>query len=380
MVADLVLHDGNNLDQQYERFREKGQIGFVTFHPSMAYEDFVEGFRPDEDGKISLAKGIFKEMCLKALSAVMPDPSSRLKKVSGKYKGETFSALYDQVKRKIVIDDVEYAPSTAAADVIEKKFKNRPSINGHDWWKIDAGDSMEKSIKELSNDSDSEGTSLFDEYFKMNPWERKKLFEDLNEDQRFVLIIDEINRANISKVFGELITLIEENKRLGADEELSVTLPYSRSRFGIPKNLCIVGTMNTADSSIAHIDIALRRRFIFEEMPPRILDDGSDFSLEKWLADNTQLTNEFRTLLCKVLNKINLKIRENKDLGREKAIGHAFFMKKDMDEASVNLVWKRKIIPLLEEYYFFDQEQLGEMLRELAQGEFTSATVKGWFG
>jgi 5-methylcytosine-specific restriction protein B len=140
--------------------------------------------------------------------------------------------------------------------------------------------------------------------------------------KNYYLILDEINRGNISKIFGELITLLEEDKRLGEDNELMVTLPYSKEQFGVPKNLYIIGTMNTADKSIALVDIALRRRFTFVRMEP----------IDKYLPENVKKINEI--------------IKER--LGADYLIGHAYFMGSQED----NFVMKYRIRPLLEEYFY----------------------------
>ena len=162
--------------------------------------------------------------------------------------------------------------------------------------------------------------------------ERKYVEGDARAEQlkNHVIVIDEINRANISKVFGELITLLEDDKRIGEEEELLVTLPNGE-RFGIPPNLFVIGTMNTADKSIALIDIALRRRFEFQGYYP------------KYTEDATKGFDKLAVELLQELNKAIYKERKSADY----LIGHAYFMKGQ----PIDLVLKNKVIPLLMEYF-----------------------------
>jgi 5-methylcytosine-specific restriction endonuclease McrBC GTP-binding regulatory subunit McrB len=168
------------------------------------------------------------------------------------------------------------------------------------------------------------------------------------EHKKFVLVIDEINRGNISRIFGELITLIEDSKREGADEALSVTLPYSKKEFSVPKNIYLIGTMNSSDRSLTGLDIALRRRFTFVEMPPKaeLLNDVSVEGLN----------------IGKLLEVINQRIEVLLD--RDHCIGHANFMTLKKDPSLTNLaqIFKQKIIPQLQEYFFDDWSKINMVL------------------
>ena len=170
----------------------------------------------------------------------------------------------------------------------------------------------------------------------------------------YVLIIDEINRGNMSKVFGELITLLEADKRLGRPNELTVTLPYSGDTFGVPPNLHIIGTMNTADRSIALMDVALRRRFTFREMMPR--RDLVENALRHLTGSQGA---ELQDIVPRVFDAINQRVAFLYD--RDHQIGHSYFLGVESWRA-LRDVFLRRVLPLLQEYFYDDWNKVSIVL------------------
>lgn len=180
-----------------------------------------------------------------------------------------------------------------------------------------------------------------------------------NAAPNYVLIIDEINRGNISRIFGELITLLEPDKRKGGSDTRSVILPYSKEPFSVPDNLYVIGTMNTADKSLAQLDLALRRRFSFVEMLPQ--------------ADLLKSVDVFGVNLALLLTKINQRIEVLLDA--EHTIGHSYFMPllgidNEVDlQAELAKLFENKLLPLLQEYFFDDYQRIGWILNAPEPGK-----------
>lgn len=317
----------------FDELRRNGQIEFVTFHQNYSYEDFVVGISPDvTSGTLRFDKreGIFKQLAERAKQNWLASSDKKEISIDFNFVFNTFFSklIEEEVKEiEIPMKSKGYKFKVTSIDIDEGriKFTKQSGGTGHDL--------LVKNLKVIYEGSLDYGVEGLGVYY--NPLvEHLKEFAETLEPQnsteeelkRFVLIIDEINRANISKVFGELITLLEDDKRLGEENELKITLPNGEKEFGVPPNLYIIGTMNTADKSIALIDIALRRRFEFIGYYPEY-----------------EMLNEEESLLLKKVNEAVFKEKKSADY----LIGHAYFMKGQ----TIEIVLQNKVVPLLMEYF-----------------------------
>lgn len=319
---------------------QEGQIVFTTFHQSMSYEDFIEGIKPETvNGNViyNVIDGIFKKLCLTAKTPNQID----------------FNSAYEQLKTDLTNKEmIELKTPTG------KEFSI--SLNSNDNLTLHTGSNKEKkgSLTKENIQKQINGEDKFigwEGYFKgvVNYLETQYGYSsEKSITQNFVLIIDEINRGNVSQIFGELITLIEDDKRLGKEEKLEVVLPYSKENFGVPSNLYIIGTMNTADRSVEALDAALRRRFSFEEMPPK-----PELITVEYIKDSNDVSKNIS--LSELLRKINKRIE--KLLDKDHQIGHSYFLSiKSIDD--LKIAFQNKIIPLLQEYFFGDYGKIGLVL------------------
>ncbi|MGA3014367.1 MAG: AAA family ATPase [Bacteroidales bacterium] len=324
-------HDANK--QEFDRLRKEEQIEFVTFHQNYTYEDFMVGISPDvTSGTLRFDKreGIFKKLNDRAKNNWLTSKNSSAAVIDfNMVFNSFFSKLIEEEVTEIEIPmkRINYRFKVTSIDIDEgrMKFTKQSGGTGHDLLVKNL-----KGIYEGTLDYGQEGLGIYYnplvDKLKEHAKSLQTVAPEKTELKRFVLIIDEINRANISKVFGELITLLEDDKRLGEINELKITLPNGEKEFGIPPNLYIIGTMNTADKSIALIDIALRRRFEFVGYYP--IYEGYDPEA------------------AELLQKINDAIFEERK-SADYLIGHAYFMKKQ----PVETLLKTKVIPLLMEYF-----------------------------
>ena len=363
------------IKEEYEKFYKKGQIAFTTFHQSYSYEDFIGGIKPfvDENNNMIYKPedGIFKAFCDRADSNSLEDDAFEKNENSAE---EIFEDAWEKLVDRIEKNNGQYTLNVGSRNKpYIFKLNNRQDGLKKSW-------STGKTNHITSRRVYAEWQNLNSDYKSPN-WfinnastavlnELKKYcqlpeFESLHEYKKttvenkknnYVFIIDEINRGNISKIFGELITLIEENKRKGKLEVAKVVLPYladadnddMNNEFSVPDNVYIIGTMNTADRSIALMDTALRRRFEFIEIPP-----AYDI-LNSITIDNVEVD------LAKMLQTINNRIEILYD--REHTIGQSFFMKinerENVSISELRDIFEKNIIPLLQEYFYDDYAKI----------------------
>ncbi len=369
---------------RFDALRANGQIEFITFHQSYSYEDFVEGLRPVIEGPESseaayeYSSGVFKRFAFQALFDCLK-PSTGIVSFDAVWKklveqtelepDKLYPGLSEKTSYRISlstkgnldgINTISNKTFLCSRSVLEKVFVAKPEndkvtssevmevvVRGchshfvaamfNELKRVEKSEFAGKRPSQTANISSEQKAAIAQAFLEKNDT-GTDAFKPVNEWPQYVLVIDEINRGNISKILGELITLIEPDKRLGAEISLVVTLPYTKHSFGVPGNLHLLGTMNTADKSIALVDVALRRRFQFEELRPNF-------------NHCQQLTQPMRD----VLDSLNRRICLRKD--RDHQIGHSYFIKVE-NEAGFNRIFARHVIPLLQEYFYNDWDGL----------------------
>lgn len=345
-----------DITAKHDELVRAGRIIWVTFHPNYSYEDFVEGFRPisrDGDVVYEVREGPFKRACATA-------------------SGNTRSFLRgDQVGDYTVVDADE------GGVVLERHFERSDQVNDEasrayvDYWTIEHVRSKGLKPADLSvsgKDNNkkqalAKKTGLPTTFFA-NSSRHRAVYEAMTAKaatgQPVVVVIDEINRADLSRVFGELLTLVEVDKRLGATEERRIFLPYSQQLFGVPQGVSLVGTMNTADKSLSVIDLALRRRFDFHYI-------GPDLSL----CPDKYAEIDVRAFLKALNDRISVVH------SRDAVIGHSELMESNLETTraanggkadddgrrrALACVVRRKLVPLVLEYFHDDWRRAGLVL------------------
>ena len=433
-LEEVQIENHEEVLKRYRQYRQDGRIEFTTFHQSFGYEDFIEGIRPvfaedkeENSGDISyeIADGVFKKFCATAQPPAV-DPNQNpygfsevptIWKVSLASTGDNSIRDYCMKHGCIRIGWDEYGETIT--DDMDYHVGGKTVLNAF-LSRMQPGDIVLSCYTAHSIDAigvvtgEPEWHPEFEHYKRLRTvkWlvQRKNIgitefrleksltlstvyrlnttvatvIDVLNKNGfsgaapakgtkgPYVFIIDEINRGNISKIFGELITLIEPSKRLGQSEELQAKLPYSHEAFGIPDNVYLLGTMNTADRSIALLDTALRRRFSFVEMMP---DSG--------VLDGIEVEG---ISISGLLTTLNRRIEVLFD--REHTLGHAFFtpLRQSPSIQPLGEIFRDKVIPLLQEYFYDDYEKiclvLGDRKRPEQQQFFKveTADLQSLFG
>ena len=393
---DLNGLSREQIKYRFEKLVDEGTVVFTTFHQSMSYEDFVEGIKPvapENEGDHLIYKveeGIFRKICIEAAFSIAKEKESFetenvldfslafnnfVERIEEKIACEETIELKTKNGGKVIVDGISqqgniiikhpgkdntYPVSKQRLSKLHTAFPDLMEVSNIDqqFRSVIGGSNSTanwavlNAIK-ISNSVSFQTKQTNDQYSWEDKTEvvktlKKEDYKD-NSGAPFVLIIDEINRGNVSQIFGELITLIEEDKRLGNPEAIQVQLPYSKDWFGVPPNVHIIGTMNTADRSVEALDTALRRRFSFTEMPPK----------PELLIEVDKLKDFENIEVELILNTINRRIE--KLIDKDHKIGHSYFLK-IQNINDLKTIFRDKVIPLLEEYFFGDYGKIGLVL------------------
>lgn len=361
-VKQLDFNDRKAVKDLFDKKLKEGQIMFTTFHQSMSYEDFIEGIKPeieeDEEGRKSVIyevkKGIFKQIAEEARKIRYQSEEYVQQYTFDDAWNKLIELVKDKISKKTLLKIGSWEYGLSSKDSLKYSSVNSPSQYTFTITKQNILDSYHKKIARPSGAFQKDMNEIVEfmktEFQLADYVEENEISNKIEQTPKpYVLIIDEINRGNVSQIFGELITLIEEDKRLGKNEALEVILPYSKEKFGVPSNLHIIGTMNTADRSVEALDTALRRRFSFVEMMPEYE------SLNKIQFDDFHLGELLKT--------INSRIEALLD--RDHTIGHSYFINiKPNDTEALKEAFANKIIPLLQEYFYHDYEKIALILGE----------------
>lgn len=343
------FEDHQKVMEEYERLQNEGQIAFCTFHQSMDYEDFIEGLKPEVKGdavEYNVENGIFKTICELAQTKENADIVTCIEKYLQTIKGyenrKTIPTLTG--KSEMYVWWTEGNDTISTRSVLSKSEKGdqySPSPLNIEKVKMQAlGEGVENNWRQYAQ--------AF-----INAVKKEYNLENQVSDKPYVLIIDEINRGNVSKIFGELITLLEADKRSGGGtHHISLKLPYSKEDFSVPSNLYIIGTMNTTDRSTGTIDYAVRRRFAFVTLESKV------DVIENW-CNALSVPSDVKKAALALFAQINGlgKTDNSSFIAKHKAsdfeledlkVGHSYFMAKDM--ASLKLKMRYEVVPLIKEY------------------------------
>ena len=398
VLGESVPESRDEARARFQGFVKEGRIVFTTFHQSMTYEDFVEGIKPlePEEGEqvvYRVEPGIFRRLCTEAafvygeqgeatesrkvqdfLVAVdklieTVESGSDSVTVTTRTGTEMFVEglssrgnlqvthqnrnRFYAVSREGLLKLHRAFPDLSKVENFVPRFRAVVAGNESAYWAV-LNEVRENYLQQGEGSTENHPYSLEEKQQVVSGLDEEAYRQNVNEP--YVLIIDEINRGNVAEIFGELITLIEPDKRLGQSESTRVMLPYSKEWFGVPPNVHIIGTMNTADRGVEALDVALRRRFSFVEMPPQpelVRTEGAAKGSNGVVAGID---------LAELLRTINRRLE--KLLDKDHRIGHSYFLRVGSVE-DLKLAFHHKIVPLLQEYFFGDYGKMGLVLGEL---------------